>query len=395
MHPFDFPPLPLEGGVAPLKQLYKAASLCPKEPLDRAYMMLLAGACHHALEAKSSAMADADGETRRQLSLLQRMDMSAAAQISCLQKSQDTLESAMLHAFLSLESCAAFAMRLGEGPVRRALYFVIPELLDALYRLSNASVLLGGPSGQAFLDCRAEIMPGRPLIACHRHPYDETAEPAEEAAPEEIAALHAALAALNAQRTFCLHALPALPDPDAQALLAEIACVAQGHATRFACLQPGMPPLRRALWAQYTCAFLFYSRAETEMEPNLRASLEAARDHACNQLRKLSELAGDPALPEFPAPLALGHSKGCVRDTLEYLGETAKRTGYAPVGSLAPGADFFRYQRRVCGDENAVPSHRIIRRMIEKRGSDDRFEIAPHPVEALRSRTRDNTHIAR
>lgn len=395
MHPFDFPPLPLEEGVTPLQSLYDSMPPGPETPQGQAFLWLLSCACRYALDTKSAAMLSAGADARRQLALLQRLDRGEEARIIRLQKCRAVPESAMLHAYLLLETAAAFAMRLEDGPVRRALHFVIPEFLDELYRLSNLSVLLGGPSGQAFLACQAEIMPGRPLIACHRHPYDDAAAPLKTANETEILALHAVLAALNGQQHFCLLAPTMLADPDARALLGEIACVAQGHATRFFCLFPVMPPLRRALSAQYACAFLFYSRAETETQSEMKTFWETARNRACSRLRKLWEMAGGDDLPSFPPPLTLGQSKGYVRDNLEALGETARRTEYAPVAALAPGADFFRYQKRVCGDGANAPSHRVIQKMIEKQGGDDRFEIAPHPVEALRNRTRDNTWIAR
>lgn len=394
MHPFDCPPLPLEEGIISLKSLYDTTP-GPESPPDQAFLWLLTGACRHGLETKSAALPAAGADARRQLALLQRLDRCTEVRIARLQREYGVPESAMLHACLLLETAAAFAMRLEDGPVRRALHFMIPEFLDELYRLSNLSVLLGGSSGQELLACQAEIMPGRPLIACHRHPYDDTAAPLKAANETEILALHVLLAALNIQQAFCLFAPALISDPDARALFGEIACVAQGHAARFLGLLPVMPPLRRALAAQYACAYLFFSRAETETRPDLKMFWEAERNRACSRVRKLWEMTGGDELPAFPPPLTLGQSKGYVRDTLEALGETAKRAEYVPVAALAPGADFFRYQKRVCGDGNDAPSHRVVQKMIEKQGCDDRFEIAPHPVEALRNRTRDNIHIAR
>jgi hypothetical protein len=46
-------------------------------------------------------------------------------------------------------------------------------------------------------------------------------------------------------------------------------------------------------------------------------------------------------------------------------------------------------------DVEAVASHDVIRRHQKARDADYRAEVKPHPVEALRDRTRDNVTIAR
>ena len=42
-----------------------------------------------------------------------------------------------------------------------------------------------------------------------------------------------------------------------------------------------------------------------------------------------------------------------------------------------------------------MASHQVIEEHIGTSGKDYRFEEKPHPVEALRDRTKDNTTIAR
>ena len=47
------------------------------------------------------------------------------------------------------------------------------------------------------------------------------------------------------------------------------------------------------------------------------------------------------------------------------------------------------------GSHKNVPSHLVIDNYIKTHGEDLRFEVAPHPIEALRDRKTDNYEIAR
>lgn len=63
--------------------------------------------------------------------------------------------------------------------------------------------------------------------------------------------------------------------------------------------------------------------------------------------------------------------------------------------TLTKDAPYYAYQAAVCPDAARVASHQVIEEHIGTSGKDYRFEEKPHPVEALRDRTQDNTKIAR
>ena len=65
------------------------------------------------------------------------------------------------------------------------------------------------------------------------------------------------------------------------------------------------------------------------------------------------------------------------------------------VETLTKDAPYYAYQAAVCPDAARVASHQVIEEHIGTSGKDYRFEEKPHPVEALRDRTQDNTTIAR
>ena len=74
---------------------------------------------------------------------------------------------------------------------------------------------------------------------------------------------------------------------------------------------------------------------------------------------------------------------------------TANREAYVPVGKLPDDSDFARYQAIVNDQVENVPSHVVIRRYMERFGTDYRFETGLNPIEALQDRRHDNTEAAR
>lgn len=98
----------------------------------------------------------------------------------------------------------------------------------------------------------------------------------------------------------------------------------------------------------------------------------------------------------FPAPLKLesniDHVRGILAGTVQI---TACRESYAPVESLKEDADFFRYQKIVNENVGSVMSHQVIEQHIRAFGQDYRFQVAPHPLPALRDRKTDNTELGR
>ena len=71
------------------------------------------------------------------------------------------------------------------------------------------------------------------------------------------------------------------------------------------------------------------------------------------------------------------------------------REDYADTRELEALDTFAEYQAQVNDPRKNVVSHSVIRQYIADNGQDYRFETAPHPVEALRCRTRDNIKIGR
>ena len=379
----------LEEGLLPLNAL-DGGKLPGDMPFSR-LRALLSLALERASQQCAAAclQSGASQDERRALSLISRCIARQEASLAALLPLEQTPEEREMDlALLSLELAAALAQPMRSGAVRAMLDHSLPQYLDALYRVANLLCLRGFPPAGQLIGAYAEIMPGRPLIACHRHPFDGIGKKQEKASLWEEGALLLMAAQEEYGRQHLLSAAAESQDALTRSFFLELSLLRQQQFFSFSSLQPSQPPLRRLLAHRYAAAFLY------------GAFLPREADHAlaqCGKLCALIEKSGQtpPALPPFPPALEWGLHKGYVRDALQGIGVTALREGWSPVGALPRGADYFRYQRRICPEEANTPSCQVIEKTIAQYGTDCRFEIAPHPIEALRDRTKDHPQLGR
>ena len=401
MHLFDAPPPGLEQGLCPLDRLGRPVPLGDDNPYPLLRVLLSLAMEQSGVGLYGQFLCSCqDQDLRRDAALIRRVEGRQAASLTAwLSLPGGPEEKCLFYALLSLELSAALAQRMEKGPVRQALHFFIPEYLDQLYRIANLLALDGGAPAQHLLAGYAEIMPGRPLIACHRHPHDGIGAFRRQSPLWEEMSLRLLLAAEEAFRGFLLFACGGA-SAAARELFLEMSLLSEARCASLLSLLPPAPGLTGLWMHHYAECYLYDSGVQLAPNENLKALMAEERDHECAHLHKLlswlSREKKDPFVPKaFPPPLSLGPNKGYVRDTLQHIGVTAFRDDYRPVGALPGGADFFRYQRRVCPADSRVPSQRIVAALIEKTGSDYRFEIAPHPVEALRDRARLPARLGR
>lgn len=126
---------------------------------------------------------------------------------------------------------------------------------------------------------------------------------------------------------------------------------------------------------------------------------EVAHLHkAAELLAKYENKQWQQVIPDgiFPKLLHFQDTRDYVRKVLgEQILLTANRENYVNVQTLPRDHEFFSYQNTVNHDVATVPSHVTVARHQQQYNTDYRSESAPHPVEALRDRTTDNTSIAR
>ena len=90
---------------------------------------------------------------------------------------QTPLETTIGYEQVAVDLTAWLARHEPDPMLKQALDFALLEDFDHLYRYANLYELLDGKDAAALTDHLTEIMPGRPTIVEHRHPYRRRARP--------------------------------------------------------------------------------------------------------------------------------------------------------------------------------------------------------------------------
>lgn len=351
----------------------------------------------------------ADNDLRRALSLMRRQEQQQQKLIGALKPpDEDILAHTISYEQLAVDLTAALAQREDNAYVKEALDFALLEDFDHLYRYADLMDFDRGVHAEQLVGRYTEIMPGRPTIAHHRHPYDSVNYPLLYQQVSPVTKLCAAIITAAEQQTmnYYMNVAPFYPKEYGRRLYREIGMVEEQHVTHYgSLLDPNPTWLECLLNHQYAECYLYWSAMETESDPRIREIWARMFDQEVAHLHEAARLlmayegrTWQQVIPDgaFPAPLELksniDYVRGILRDTVQL---TADRESWTPVDQLGEDADFFRYQREVNGDAERVASHEIIEWEIEREGQDYRFEVDENPVKALRSRKRDNTAVGR
>jgi hypothetical protein len=208
-----------------------------------------------------------------------------------------------------------------------------------------------------------EIMPGRPTIAHHRHPYDSVNYPVLSQGASPVTKLCAPIITAAEQQTmnYYMNVAPFYPKEYGRRLYREIGMVEEQHVTHYgSLLDPSETWLACLLNHQYAECFLYWSAMETESDPRIREIWSRMFDIEVSHLHRAAELllayegrTWQQVMPDgsFPAPLKLTSNVDYVRDILKNtVTLTADRESWTPVDKLSDSADFFKYQRlHQCG----------------------------------------------
>ena len=393
MNPYETAPLPLSRGLRDWQTLLPEPAELSGLPLSRARLLLAAAFFESAPPPQEGE------EARRQAALIRRVERELRLRFLSLAGHEKPCERLLLALFMLNVLTVAAAQREEPNRARAAMDFLLPENSDMLYRTANLLSLEYGVSADAVLCGGAELMPGRPCIAAHRHPYDDVQPPLAglETHPRTYVSLHVLHAAARAVSRMAADALW-VRSTRARALYAELSLILSEHATQYGGLLGVEPPARGLALRAYAGCSLFDDLAAQEEVPALRAAFAEAEEACCAHLHKAAALLGEaPPFADLPLPppLTLRPDKGYIRGALRDVGTTLRRGCRLPVGALPAGADFFRYQQRMNADVPSVPSHAVVMAHIRKKGQDFRCELAPHPVEMLRNRAVDQVQVGR
>ena len=348
-----------------------------------------------------------DNELRRQLALLRRSEQQQQKLLTHLKPSDETaLEHTIGYEQLAVDLTAHLAQRVDSLDIKGALDFALLEDFDHLYRYADYLDAATGEKAEDLVGRYTEIMPGRPTVAHHRHPADTVRRPMTGVQPATIDLLAANVITAAEQQTmnYYMNTAALWPEETGRRLYQEIGMVEEQHVTQYgSLLDPRLTWLENLLVHQYVECWLYWSCAETESNSRIRGLWQALfeqellhLDIAQNLLRSREGKQWQQVIPdgEFPPPLRLESNIDYIRGILGQTAyNTAVREDYQDARTLGPDSSFAAYQRAVNRPLGHVVSHAFMQEYMDKNGRDYRFETAPHPIEPLRTRTRDNTQV--
>lgn len=382
----------------------------PKEadPYTKCRIILMNGTEFEAVKfSHQMARHVSDPQLRAELAMARRTEQQQQKKLACLKPLGETvLEHTISYEQLAVDLTAHLAKRVESGNVRQALDLALLEDFDHLYRYADLMEMDDGQHAERLVGRYTEIMPGRPTISEHRFPMDGVSCALGKDAPlfDKLAAM-TITAAEQQTMNYYMNQTGFYHHDLGRRLYQEIALIEEQHVTQYESLMdPNTTWLECSLMHEYAECYLYWSCAQTESDPHVRAiweqSFEQELAHLHSAAQLLERFEGrhwQQVIPnaDFPAPIVLESNIPYVRSVLTTVQNTCKDSRIVPVQSLDASDPFFAYQGLACGDEKQIASHAVIDQATARFGRDYRFETAPHPVRELQSRTQDNTAVGR
>lgn len=411
MNPFLEKPSPVDAGLMDWSTVYaRSYDKNEVDPYTKVRIILMNGTEYEAVWFSHQFHRHCpNNDLRRELALARRVEQQQQKRISCLKPIDETpLETTIGYEQLAVDLTAILAQREPDPYVVKVMQFALLEDFDHLYRYADLLDMEDGVHAERLVGSYTEIMPGRPTISEHRHPFDSVRRACSFKKAAPITKLNTSIITAAEQQTmnYYMNVNAVYPTDRGRRLYQEIGMVEEQHVTQYGSLMDTNSTwLEGLLMHQYTECYLYYSCMQTETDAAIRSiwerllAQEIAHLHAAAQLLEQVEgthycqVVGEG---EFPEPLRLQSNVDYIRsvqgNSVQY---TAARECYACVNDLRPDVDFFRYQSIVNNAIGQVTSHTVIEDYIRQFGEDYRFETAPNPIAPLRDRRADNISVGR
>lgn len=410
MNPFDLKPMKIDDSIMNWKEMYPCSyNKCDVNPYTKTRIILMNGT---EFEANSFSHQFSrhcnDNDLRREIALTRRTEQQQQKKIQDLKPiNENILETTISYEQLAVDLTARLAQNEPDEYVKKALDFALLEDFDHLYRYSDLLEMEYKILPEKLVGRYTEIMPGRPTISHHRHPFDSIRRHINKDA-SLITKLNINIITAAEQQTmnYYMNIGGFYTSDLGRRLYQEIGMVEEEHVSQYESLKNTNETwLERLLMHEYTECYLYYSCLNDETDPYIKKiwemffEFEVAHLHkACELLNKYENKEWQEVIPngEFPKLLLLGPNIEYVRNILKNtVNYTAVREEYASVNELPMDFDFFKYQEIVNNNVCCVPSHNVIEQYICKNGIDYRFEVAPNPIIKLQDRMCDNVCVGR
>lgn len=410
MNPFDLKPMKIDDSIMNWKEMYPCSyNKCDVNPYTKTRIILMNGTEFEAnLFSHQFSRHCNDNDLRREIALTRRIEQQQQKKIQDLKPiNENILETTISYEQLAVDLTARLAQNEPDEYVKKALDFALLEDFDHLYRYSDLLEMEYKILPEKLVGRYTEIMPGRPTISHHRHPFDSIRWHINKDA-SLITKLNINIITAAEQQTmnYYMNIGGFYTSDLGRRLYQEIGMVEEEHVSQYESLKNTNETwLERLLMHEYTECYLYYSCLNDETDPYIKKiwemffEFEVAHLHkACELLNKYENKEWQEVIPngEFPKLLLLGPNIEYVRNILKNtVNCTAVREEYASVNELPMDFDFFKYQEIVNNNVCCVPSHNVIEQYICKNGIDYRFEVAPNPIIKLQDRMCDNVCVGR
>ena len=350
-----------------------------------------------------------NNDVRRQIAETRRMEQQQQKRIACLKPINETvLETTISYEQLAVDLTAILAQREKNQYVKQALDFALLEDFDHLYRYADLLDMEQGIHAERLVGSYTEIMPGRPTICEHRHPWDEIRRYTDFKTADPVTKLNISIIVGAEQQTMNYYMNQAgfyLSDIGRE-LYSEIGMIEEQHVSQYESLMDVNESWYECwLNHEYTECYLYYSCWKTETNPYIKKVweqhliMEIAHLHkAAEILKQVEKKEWQQVIPggDFPEILNFAPQKEYIRGVLtSSVTQTATMEDYTDITSLSDNSRYYTYQSQVNTDVDKVPSHKVIKKYIEENGMDYRYEDSPSPRAELRNRKVDNTSLGR
>ncbi len=337
-----------------------------------------------------------DVDLKRDLARNRRIDQQQQKVVNGLNPGDQTpLETTIGYEQVAVDLTAWLARNEPDPNLKQALDFALLEDFDHLYRYANLYELIDGRHAEELTGQLTEIMPGRPTIEEHRHPYDDVRPHYDSHTVDPLSRLHVMTIVSGEQQTmnFYMNHGTDWMEPVARGLYAEIAEIEEQHVTHYESLiDPLDSWLQQWVFHEYNEVYAYWSMMQQEVDERIKQVWELHCNFEIGQLQVaadyLRRYQGQEAAEILPSslpdtPITFETNKDYVRQLLDE--QVSWRTdGLVYVtDELASDHRSRRYQDTV--NEGGAPSREVIDLNASKQGREYRDETeGEHPVIDLR-----------
>lgn len=410
-NPFLAKPKNIENTIMSFKKLSpKPYNKNEVDPYTRVRCILMNGTEYEAVWSKHHFNRHCgDNDIRRAVGLIRNCEQQEQKLIANLKPAdENVLETTIGYEQLAVDLTAILAQRQTNLFVKNALDFALLEDFDHLYRYANLLESDMGEHAEKYVGSYTEIMPGRPTVAHHRHPYDNIKKPISNMSADPITKCDVSIITAAEQQTmnYYMNLGAFYKHQKGREVYTEIAMVEEEHVSQYGSLiDPSMTMLDDLLMHEYIECYLYYSMYNDEVDAHIKSIWEMLFEQELSHLhttlalvRKHENKDWYDVIPggDFPELISFSPQKEYIR---KILGETVNNTSYfedyVSVSKLSDSANFFSYQKKAVKDVNSMPSHIVIEGHINNFKEDYRVQDKEHPVKALRDRKVDNVNLGR